>query len=162
MGNAMLRDQAMVLDQAPVVLPAAECAAHGHLALAEHHEVARLSAELGFQVAARNRARELYAGLYAHRYTPLLAWLLSAPAQHARSASARKYHGLIVIGNIRQIKARGWNENEFDLAAMDAQDEGELVIKHPKTLEPTGWVWTFYRPGHAVTTALSNRVAGRR
>ena len=48
----------------------------------------------------------------------------------------------------------------FDLATMDAQDEAELVIRHPKTLEPTGWIWTFYGPGHAVTTALSNRVAG--
>ena len=48
----------------------------------------------------------------------------------------------------------------FDLATMDAQDEGELVIKHPKTLEPTGWTWTFFGPGHAVTTELSNRVAG--
>ena len=69
----MFRDRAMVFDQAPIVLPAAECAAHRHLASAEHNEIARLSAELRFQVAARSRARELYAGLYAHRYTPLLA-----------------------------------------------------------------------------------------
>jgi hypothetical protein len=48
----------------------------------------------------------------------------------------------------------------FDLATIDAQDEGDLVIRHPKTLEPTGWTWTFYGPGHAVTTELSNRVAG--
>jgi hypothetical protein len=77
MRNAMLmfRDRAMVFDQAPIVLPAAECAAHRHLASAEHDEIARLSAELGFQAVARNRARELYAGLYAHRYTPLLAWV---------------------------------------------------------------------------------------
>ena len=50
--------------------------------------------------------------------------------------------------------------SNFDLATMDAQDEAELVIKHPKTLEPTGWAWTFFGPGHAVTTELSNRVAG--
>jgi hypothetical protein len=38
---------------------------------------------------------------------------------------------------------------DFDLSAVDAQDEGELNIKHPKTLEPTGWIWTFYGPsGH--------------
>jgi hypothetical protein len=43
---------------------------------------------------------------------------------------------------------------------MDAQDEGDLVIRHPKTLELTGWTWTFYGPGHSVTTDLSNRVAG--
>jgi hypothetical protein len=49
---------------------------------------------------------------------------------------------------------------DFDLSAIDAQDEGELVIRHPKTLEPTGWTWTFYGPGHAETIALSNRVAG--
>jgi hypothetical protein len=49
---------------------------------------------------------------------------------------------------------------DFDLSAVDAQDEGKLVIKHPKTLEPTGWTWTFYGPGHATTIELSNRVAG--
>jgi hypothetical protein len=49
---------------------------------------------------------------------------------------------------------------EFDLSAVDAQDEGVLVIKHPKTLEPTGWTWTFYGPGHPVTIELANRVAG--
>jgi hypothetical protein len=49
---------------------------------------------------------------------------------------------------------------DFDLSAMDTQDEGELVIRHPKTLEPTGWSWTVYGPGHPVTIALSNRVAG--
>jgi hypothetical protein len=69
----MCRDGPMVFDQAPIVLPAAERAAHRHLAASEHDEIARLSAELGFQVAARRRARELYAGLYAHRDTPLLA-----------------------------------------------------------------------------------------
>jgi hypothetical protein len=49
---------------------------------------------------------------------------------------------------------------DFDLSEVDARDEGELVIKHPKTLEPTGWTWTFYGPGHATTIELSNRVAG--
>src|SRR5262245_17383937 len=49
---------------------------------------------------------------------------------------------------------------DFDLSAVDAQDEGELVIKHPKTLEPTGWIWTFYGPGHPVTIELANCVAG--
>src|ERR1700750_749412 len=47
----------------------------------------------------------------------------------------------------------------FDIAKMDAQDEGEFVIRHPKTLEPTDWTGTSYGPGHAVTTELSNRVA---
>jgi hypothetical protein len=49
---------------------------------------------------------------------------------------------------------------DFDLSAVDARDEGQLVIKHPKTLEPTGWTWTFYGPGHPATIELSNRVAG--
>src|SRR5262245_51611771 len=63
----------MVFDQPPIMLPAAECAGNRHLASSEHAEIGRLSAELGFQVAASRRARELYAGLYAHRNTPLLA-----------------------------------------------------------------------------------------
>jgi hypothetical protein len=69
----MFTGRVMVFDQAPKMPPAAECAAHRHLASSEHDEIARLSAELGFQVAASRRARELYAGLYAHRDTPLLA-----------------------------------------------------------------------------------------
>jgi len=48
---------------------------------------------------------------------------------------------------------------DFDLSEMDAQDEGELVIKHPKTQEPTTWIWTFYGPGHARTIELANRAA---
>ena len=48
---------------------------------------------------------------------------------------------------------------DFDLSAVDAQDEGELVIRHPKTLAPVGWTWTFYGPGHQITVDLSNRVA---
>ena len=48
---------------------------------------------------------------------------------------------------------------DFDLSAVDAEDEGELVIRHPKTLALTGWIWTFYGPGHPVTVDLSNRVA---
>lgn len=63
----LFRDRAMVFDQAPIVLAAAECAAHRHLASAEHDEIACFSAELGFQVVACSRARELYAGLNAHR-----------------------------------------------------------------------------------------------
>jgi hypothetical protein len=50
--------------------------------------------------------------------------------------------------------------SEFDLSTVDARDEGDLVIRHPKTLEPTGWIWTFYGPGHSATIELANRVAG--
>ena len=74
----LFRNRAMVFDQAPGVLPAAECAAHRHHAPAEHDQIACLSAELGFQVAACSRARELYAGLHAHFYTPQVL-LKSAP-----------------------------------------------------------------------------------
>ena len=48
---------------------------------------------------------------------------------------------------------------DFDLSAVDAQDEGELIIRHPKTLAPVDWTWTFYGPGHQITVDLSNRVA---
>jgi hypothetical protein len=44
----MFRDLAMVFDQAPIVLSAAECAAHRHLALPEQGEIARLGAKQGF------------------------------------------------------------------------------------------------------------------
>jgi hypothetical protein len=44
----------------------------------------------------------------------------------------------------------------FDLSAVDALDEGELVIKHPRTLEPTGWTGRFYGPSHPATIELSN------
>lgn len=49
--------------------------------------------------------------------------------------------------------------SDFNLADLDAQDEATLVIKHPKTLEPTGWTWTFYGPGHPRTITLADRVS---
>ncbi|WP_316214294.1 branched-chain amino acid ABC transporter [Bradyrhizobium sp. SZCCHNR2032] len=48
---------------------------------------------------------------------------------------------------------------DIDLGTLDAQDEAELVIRHPKTREPTTWVWTFYGPAHAKTRALADRVS---
>ncbi|CAL77416.1 hypothetical protein BRADO3639 [Bradyrhizobium sp. ORS 278] len=51
------------------------------------------------------------------------------------------------------------SQDTLDLAALDAQDEATLDIRHPKSLAPTGWVWTFYGPGHPVTVGLANRVA---
>jgi hypothetical protein len=48
---------------------------------------------------------------------------------------------------------------DFDLSDVDARDEGELDIRHPKTDAPTGWVWTFYGPGHPTTIAVANGVA---
>lgn len=47
----------------------------------------------------------------------------------------------------------------FDIAAFDAQDEITYTVRNPKTDEPTGWVWTFYGPGHPVTVELANKVA---
>jgi hypothetical protein len=66
----MLTGRVIGFDQAPIMLPAAECAAHRHLALSEHDEIARLSAQLGFQRAAGHHAREPYVGLYAHPDAP--------------------------------------------------------------------------------------------
>jgi hypothetical protein len=57
-------------------------------------------------------------------------------------------------------QSKGVEMADFDLSEVDAVDEGSLVIRHPKTLEPTGWTWIFYGPGHAATIELSNRVAG--
>ncbi|WP_448031547.1 branched-chain amino acid ABC transporter [Bradyrhizobium liaoningense] len=50
------------------------------------------------------------------------------------------------------------DSTEFDIGALDAQDEATLNIKNPKTDEPTGWIWTFYGPGHPVTIALADQV----
>jgi len=36
---------------------------------------------------------------------------------------------------------------DFDPSAVDEQDEGAFIIKHPKTLGPTGWARTFSGPG---------------
>jgi hypothetical protein len=55
----MFHDWAMVFEQAPIVLPAAECAPHGRVASSEYDEIACLSIELGFQAMARRRARKL-------------------------------------------------------------------------------------------------------
>lgn len=48
---------------------------------------------------------------------------------------------------------------DIDIGALDARDEGTLVIRHPTTKEPLGWTWTFYGPGHAATVALADRVS---
>lgn len=49
--------------------------------------------------------------------------------------------------------------DEFDISAADAQDEATLAIKHPKTEEPTTWLWTFYGPGHPKTVDLANKAS---
>lgn len=49
-------------------------------------------------------------------------------------------------------------DTELDIGALDAQDEATLNIKHPTTEAPTGWVWTFYGPGHPITIALADQV----
>ena len=70
MVRLMFSNRATVFDQAPIVLLAAEFAAHRQVASAEHNEIAGLSAELGFQVTTGNRTREPDASMYAHRDTP--------------------------------------------------------------------------------------------
>lgn len=47
----------------------------------------------------------------------------------------------------------------FDIADFDAQDEISYTVKNPKNDEPTGWVWTFFGPGHPVTIELSNKLS---
>jgi len=47
---------------------------------------------------------------------------------------------------------------DFDIASLDSLDEAEMNVKHPTTGADTGWVWTFYGPGHPVTVALSARL----
>lgn len=48
---------------------------------------------------------------------------------------------------------------DIDLGAIEARDEGNLVIRHPVTLQPTTWIWTFFGPGHAETVALADRLS---
>lgn len=48
---------------------------------------------------------------------------------------------------------------DFDISAADALDEAQLAIKHPRTEEPTGWVWTFFGPGHPKTIDVANRAS---
>ncbi|MBR1198825.1 branched-chain amino acid ABC transporter [Bradyrhizobium sp. AUGA SZCCT0158] len=50
---------------------------------------------------------------------------------------------------------------DFDLASLDAQDEMTLDIIDPRSGKPTGWVWTFYGPGHTKTVELSDRISRR-
>jgi hypothetical protein len=54
-----VRAVVLVFDKAPIVLSATEYATHWHVASLEYDEITRLCAELGFQVAARLRARKL-------------------------------------------------------------------------------------------------------
>lgn len=50
-------------------------------------------------------------------------------------------------------------KDPLDISALDAQDEATLNIRHPKTEKETGWIWTFYGPGHPITIALADQVA---
>lgn len=46
---------------------------------------------------------------------------------------------------------------ELDLDQVAAQDEAEFVVRHPKTGQPTTWVWTFFGPAHPKTIEVANR-----
>lgn len=48
---------------------------------------------------------------------------------------------------------------DFNLADLDAQDEVQLAIKHPKSGQPTTWVWTFFGPGHPTTVTLADQAS---
>lgn len=50
--------------------------------------------------------------------------------------------------------------NDFDLSQLESTDEGVLAIKDAKG-KATGWLWTFYGPGHPKTVAVANRAAKR-
>lgn len=49
----------------------------------------------------------------------------------------------------------------FDLAEFDPIDEAQMVVKNPKSGQPTTppWVWTFYGPSHPKTIELINEVS---
>ncbi|WP_456622142.1 MULTISPECIES: branched-chain amino acid ABC transporter [unclassified Bradyrhizobium] len=49
-------------------------------------------------------------------------------------------------------------KDTFDIGALDARDEATLNIKHPTTDKETGWIWTFYGPGHPITIELADQV----
>lgn len=51
------------------------------------------------------------------------------------------------------------SDTDFDLASVDALDEGKLAIRHPKTQKPTTWVWTFYGPAHPETVAIADKAS---
>lgn len=45
----------------------------------------------------------------------------------------------------------------FDLDALDATDEGLMIVV--ANGKPTNWIWTFCGPGHPKALAQSNRIA---
>jgi hypothetical protein len=47
---------------------------------------------------------------------------------------------------------------DFDLSDLETGDEASLAIKDSAG-RVTGWIWTFFGPGHPKTVALSNRVS---
>lgn len=47
---------------------------------------------------------------------------------------------------------------DLDLSALDAIDEGHLVIRHPTSGAALDWTWTFFGPSHSETVALADRV----
>ena len=47
----------------------------------------------------------------------------------------------------------------FNLGALATEAEAELAIKHPKTGDPTSWIWTFYGPAHPVSMSVADKVA---
>lgn len=56
-------------------------------------------------------------------------------------------------------KMKPTRSDDIDIGALDALDEGRLVIRHPTTRAPLDWAWTFYGPAHPTTVALADRVS---
>lgn len=52
-------------------------------------------------------------------------------------------------------------DGSFDLSSLAYQDTSELVIEHPVTGQPTGWVWTVVGPAHRISIELSDEAARR-
>ena len=50
----------------------------------------------------------------------------------------------------------------FDLSALRAVDSIDVEIKHPATLDPTGWIWTLAGPGHPQTLDFAERAQRKR
>lgn len=48
--------------------------------------------------------------------------------------------------------------SDFDLGALDYQDESTLEIVKPGTGEKTGWVWTFHGPSAPQSIAAIERI----
>lgn len=47
----------------------------------------------------------------------------------------------------------------FDLNDLRLEDTGQMNVLHPKTGEPTNWVWTLAGPGHPASIEAQNEAS---